>query len=142
MTRVLIDQLRQRAAGTVNALRPWPSLSIFNGYGRFDAQSMLLWPQGTGPSDGALLMQITFRRWEPREVAVRRVLRSMPVTVGQASVCAALYAGQSQGEIALSLGVAASTVADHVRKLYCSLDVSCFSELRALLDRRLTFTTH
>jgi len=138
----LISQLRERAAGTDSTLQPWPSLSIFNAYGRFDAQSMLLWPPSRGPSDVAPLMQVTLRRLEPREVAVRRVLRSMPVTVGQASICVALYAGQSQGEIARGQGVASSTVADHVRKLYCALDVSGFSELRTLLDRRLTRTPH
>ena len=79
---------------------------------------------------------------KPREVSVQRVLRSMPVTVGQASVCAALFAGQPQDEIARALGVATSTVVDHVRKLYCALDVSSLSELRALLDRRLSCTTH
>ena len=87
-------------------------------------------------------MQITLRRLEPRKVAVLRVLRSMPVTVGQASVCAALYDGQSYVEIARELDVAASTVVDHVRKLYCALDVSSLSEMRNLLDRRLTCVTH
>lgn len=138
----LIDQLRERAAGLASAPQAWPSLSIFNGYGRFDAQSMLLWPSGTGPSGQAPLAQITLKRLEPRKVAVRRVLRSMPVTVGQASVCAALYEGQSYVEIARELDVAASTVVDHVRKLYCALDVSSLSEMRNLLDRRLTGVTH
>lgn len=138
----LIDQLRERATGLASASQAWPSLSIFNGYGRFDAQSMLLWSPDTEPSGQVPLMQITLRRLEPREVSVQRVLRSMPVTVGQASVCAALFAGQPQDEIARALGVATSTVVDHVRKLYCALDVSSLSELRALLDRRLSCTTH
>lgn len=138
----LLDQLRERAAGLAIAPQAWPSLSIFNGYGRFDAQTMLLWPQGTQANSHAPLMQIALRRLEPREVAVRRVLRNMPITVGQASVCAAIYAGKSHGDIAHGLGVAASTVVDHVRKLYCALGVSSVSELRDLLDRRLTCVTH
>ena len=135
----LIDRLRERAAGVATTAQAWPSLSIFNGFGRFDVQSMLLWSQEGGSPP---LMQITLRRLEPREVAVLRVLRRMPVTAGQASVCAALYEGESHGEIARALGVAASTVVDHVRKLYCALDVSSLSELRALLVRRLAVVTH
>jgi hypothetical protein len=133
----LIDQVRERAAGSTTSPRAWPSLSIFSGYGRFDAESMLLLSPGTDSDTQPPLVQITLRRLEPREVAVQRVLRGLPVTPGQASVCAALYAGQSRGEIARTLGVAASTVVDHVRKLYCALDVSGVPELRALLDRRM-----
>ena len=113
-------------------------MSIFSGYGRFDAESMLLWSPGTNSRAQPPLVQITLRRLELREVAVQRVLRGLPVTPGQASVCAALYAGQSRGEIARTLGVAASTVVDHVRKLYCALDVCGVPELRALLDRRMS----
>jgi DNA-binding NarL/FixJ family response regulator len=55
-----------------------------------------------------------------------------------------LYAGESQGEIARTMGVAKSTVVDHVRKLYRALDVSGLHELRDLLgptpDRRHTLT--
>ncbi|OYV02364.1 MAG: hypothetical protein CFE45_00640 [Burkholderiales bacterium PBB5] len=137
----MISQARERADGPSGTSRPWPSLSIFSAYGRFDAESMLLWaPSGESGSRPPLL-QITLRRLEPREVAVQRVLRSLPVTPGQAAVCAALYAGESQGDIARTMGVATSTVVDHVRKLYRALDVSGLPELRDLLDRRLTGAT-
>lgn len=137
----LIDQLRSRAsAGAAASLRAWPSLSIFNGYGRFDADGILLCSAGQR-LDGPLA-QVTLRRLEPREVALQRVLRNLPVTVGQAAVGSALYAGRTQPEIARDLGVAASTVVDHVRKLYSALEVGSISELRALLDRRLADAAH
>ena len=110
---------------------------MFNAYGRFDAQSSLLCSPGAAQHAERGLLQIVLLRLEPREVAVQRVLRELPISLGQASVCAALYAGQTQTEVARDLGVAASTVVDHVRKLYRALGVCGAAELRELLDRRI-----
>jgi len=70
-------------------------------------------------------------------VALERALRGLPLTPGQTAVCRALYDGQAQAQIAQALGVAPSTVVDHVRKAYRALDVHCAFELRALLDKRI-----
>lgn len=135
----LILQLGERARLQPAALprAGWPSLTMFNAFGRFDAHSALLWSPDAGNARGAPLLQIVVRRLEPRPVALHRVLRQLPISPGQASVCVALYAGQAQTDIARSMGVAASTVVDHVRKLYRTLEVSGSAELRELLDQRI-----
>ena len=134
----LLNRLRERVEfGHACTPKPWPSSSMFNAYGRFDAQSSLLCSPGAAQHAERGLLQIVLLRLEPREVAVQRVLRELPISLGQASVCAALYAGQTQTEVARDLGVAASTVVDHVRKLYRALGVCGAAELRELLDRRI-----
>jgi hypothetical protein len=136
----LITQLSQRAQQQP-ALPPkagWPSLTVLNAFGRFDVHSAILCPPDAPAAIGAPLLQLMLRWLEPREVTLQRVLRELPISEGQASVCAALYAGQAQTDIARSKGVAASTVVDHVRKLYRTLEVSASTELRELIDRRIT----
>lgn len=135
----LIEQLRRRVAiGAATPLEPSPSLSMFNPYGRFDAQASLLWPHSVATGNERALLQIVLRRLEPRDVAVRRVLRELPISAGQASVGASLYAGKAQTDIAREMEVATSTVVDHVRKLYRILDVACVAELRDLVDTRMS----
>ena len=120
--------------------RTAPTLTRLNAYGRFDASATLLRPPSpaaitTGPVEP--LVQVTLRWLEPMPVALSRALRALPITAGQAAVCRELYEGQAQPEIAQRLGVAPSTVADHVRKVYRLLDVTSAWDLRLLLDRRI-----
>lgn len=89
---------------------------------------------------GPPLVLVTLRRHEPRRVALERALRNLPLTPGQAAVCRALDGGASQTQIARTLGVAPSTVVDHLRKAYRALDLHSAQELRALLDRRIAAT--
>jgi len=103
--------------------------------GRFIATGQLLLP--TGSSSAMPLVQISLRRHEPHRVALERALRGLPVTPGQMAVCRALYRGEPQTSLAQRLGVSASTVIDHVRKAYRSLDLHSAQELRALLDTRI-----
>jgi len=134
----LVVQLRERlAAGTTDMHKAWPSLTRINAYGRFDAHATPLRPADAAAYSQADMLLLTVRRLEPRAVAVQRVLRELPISAGQASICAALVAGQAQTQIARDLGVAASTVVDHTRKLYRALDVCGAAELRDLVDRRL-----
>lgn len=86
---------------------------------------------------GQALVLVTLRRHEPRRVALERALRNLPLTPGQAAVCRGLDGGQSQAQIARTLGVAPSTVVDHLRKAYRVLDLHSAQELRTLLDRRI-----
>lgn len=135
-----VRRAAEEAASAVSPLQPWPSRSIFSAYGRFDAHATLLRPMG-GCGAGAGLLQIVLARLESRDVALQRVLRDLPISVGQAHVCAALYAGRSQIEIAQSLRIAPCTVIDHVRKAYRALEVTGTAELRALLDRQVNAPT-
>jgi hypothetical protein len=115
-----------------------PSLTLINACGRFTAQAHGLWPVGGRPANHAPTgIQISLRRLEPHRVAVQRVLRELPLTAGQAAVCAALHRGRSHAQIAGELGVAPSTVVDHTRKLLRTLDVADGAALRSLIDRRV-----
>ncbi len=138
----LTVQLAARALQERAALlaQPWPSLSVLNAYGRIDCHGSILWPNAAAAGTVAQnppLLQITLRRLELREVALHRILRGLPISAGQASVCLALYAGRTQTEIAQTMGVAPSTVVDQTRKLYQTLDVRGSAQLRDYLDRRL-----
>jgi DNA-binding NarL/FixJ family response regulator len=64
-------------------------------------------------------------------------MRALPISVGQTAVCAALYAGTTQTEIARRMGVTPTTVVDHVRKLYRALEINGSAELREMLDQRM-----
>lgn len=112
--------------------------------GRFVVTAQHLRPVACGASSLAgpaatqmPLLQLSLRRHEPQPVALERALRSLPVTPGQRAVCRALYQGRPQAGIGQALGVAASTVVDHVRKAYRALDLNSAHELRALLDQRI-----
>jgi DNA-binding CsgD family transcriptional regulator len=133
----LLAQLRTLArAGPLDPPRRWPSQSQLNGLGRFDAKATLLWPPA-GDARRGPLAQLTLHWMEPQRVAVSRVLRALPLTPGQATVCGALLRGESQAAIADRSGVAPSTVADHVRKIHRALDVGSTWELRSLVEERL-----
>ena len=105
--------------------------------GRFVASGQVLQALGDGV---APLVQISLRRHEPHRVALERALRSLPVTPGQMAVCRALYHGEPQRGLARRLGVSATTVVDHARKAYRTLDLHSAQELRALLDSGIART--
>lgn len=134
----LLAQLRSLARDGPHAgPRTWPSLTRLNALGRFDAQSMLLWPPAPGTGADQPLAQVTLRWLEPQRLALARALRELPLTSGQAMVCSALLRGEPQGAIARRFGVAQSTVADHVRKIYRALDVGSTWALRSLVEGRI-----
>jgi DNA-binding CsgD family transcriptional regulator len=135
----LIGEMMERAqhADSATATAPWPSLTIVNAFGRFDAHGSLLRSACPGRQRGSPLLQIVVRRLEPRSVALHRVMRALPISVGQTAVCAALYAGTTQTEIARRMGVTPTTVVDHVRKLYRALEINGSAELREMLDQRM-----
>ena len=80
------------------------------------------------------MVQVLIHWSEPHHRALQRALRRLPLTAGQITVCRALYQGHSQAAIGQRLGVAPTTVIDHVRKLYRALEVRSVAELRAVLD--------
>jgi DNA-binding CsgD family transcriptional regulator len=131
LPQALLAQLRRTPDAPVQ-------LQVDSQAGRIVAtgQQLAALPGKSGAAAQAMVL-VTLRRHEPRRVALERVLRSLPLTPGQAAVCRALDSGLPQAQIARTLGVAPSTVIDHLRKAYRVLDLHSAQELRALLDRRI-----
>lgn len=125
---LLLHALRQPHAQSAA-----PAFSHQNAWGRFTTQGHRLRSLGAQ----AAMFQIDLGWSVPHGVALERVLRQLPLTPGQLAVCRQLYRGQAQAEIARGLRVAPSTVVDHVRKLYRTLELRSAAELRALLDARI-----
>ena len=116
-------------------------VSHSNTAGRFVASGRLLQPLvGPAPATPPPLVQLSLLRHEPKRVALERALHSLPITPGQMAVCRALYQGEPQSRIGQALGVAPSTVVDHVRKAYRALDLHSVLDLRNLLDARIART--
>lgn len=110
-----------------------PTFSHQNAWGRFMFQGHRLRSLGSQPA----MFQIDLGWSVPHAVALERALRRLPLTPGQLAVCRQLYRGQAQAEIARQLRVAPSTVIDHVRKLYRTLELRSAADLRALLDAHI-----
>jgi DNA-binding CsgD family transcriptional regulator len=75
-------------------------------------------------------LQLQLQRLEPALLAQERRLQRLDLPTGQRTVCRLLLAGETQADIARQMGVAASTVVDHTRKLYARLGVRSLLELR------------
>jgi len=134
----LVDRLHAHAHENMAAIPPpAPSLTLITGYGRFTAQAQRLWSAGGSLNARPGLVQVTLRQHEPQAVAVQRVLRELPLTAGQAAVCAQLHSGHSHRRIAQQLRVAPSTVVDHVRKSLRALELTDSAELRSFIERRV-----
>ncbi|MBS0326788.1 MAG: hypothetical protein JSS46_09625 [Proteobacteria bacterium] len=123
----LVAQVRHRGASS----RGNASLTVENAWGRFRFDAEPLAP--LDPAAPATI-HVTIDHDEPRAVAERRALGTLPLSVVQKEVCALLHAGCAQAQIAAALSVAPSTVADHVRKIYLKLDVHSVHELRQMLN--------
>jgi DNA-binding CsgD family transcriptional regulator len=124
---VLVEQLRRNEGlshGNAN-------LTVENAWGRFRLEAEPL--ASLDPAVPSTI-HVTVHHDEPRVVTQRRTLGALPLSIAQKEVCSLLRAGYSQGEIAATLSVAPSTVADHVKKIYSKLDVHSVHELRCLLD--------
>jgi DNA-binding CsgD family transcriptional regulator len=109
-------------------------LSVDNAWGRFTFESVVLAPLASGI---APLIHVTIQQAEPIALSIHRVLDGLPLTPAQREVCVLLYHGRSNTEIASVLGIARSTVADHVKKIYARLDVHSTHELTMLLNARI-----
>jgi DNA-binding CsgD family transcriptional regulator len=112
-----------------------PSVTQENAWGCFTFMATPLAPQSADAgATGAPLVQVSIHWSEPHHQALQRALRQLPLTPGQLAVCRDLYLGHSQSWISERLGVAPTTVTDHVRKLYRTLEVRSALELRARVD--------
>lgn len=124
---LLVEQVRRnQGLSRANA-----SVTLENAWGRFLFEAEpLMSLDAAGPSS----IHVTIHHDEPRVIAQRRTLAALPLSVAQKEVCALLQSGCTQAEIAETLSIAPSTVADHVKKIYGKLDVHSVQELRQLLD--------
>lgn len=106
-------------------------LTVDNAWGRFVFEAEPLLP---APRASTHAIHVAIQHQEPRIVAWRRALGSLELSIAQTEVCALVRAGYTQPQIAAALGIAPSTVADHVRKIYTRLDVHSVRELCARVD--------
>lgn len=124
---LLVEQVRRDR----DRCRGGTHLTVENAWGRFlfEAEPML-------PLDAnaPATIHVTIHHDEPRVVAQRRALGSLPLSAAQKEICLLLHAGYTHAEIARTLSIAPSTVQDHVKKIYSKLDVHSVHELRHLLD--------
>lgn len=109
------------------------ALTIDNAWGRFAFESC--WLGGLGPG-GRALLHVTIDHHERLEVSLRRAVDSLSLTPAQKEVCLLLRGGHAQDEVARVLGISATTVADHVKKIYARLDVHSVGELVQLIHRQ------
>jgi DNA-binding CsgD family transcriptional regulator len=124
---MLADQIRSHE----RASRHQVMLTVDNAWGRFVFEAQPLRPAGGGASPA---IHVSIQHQEPRVVAWRRALSGLSLSIAQTEVCALLRGGYTQQQIGASLGIAPSTVADHVKKIYGRLDVHSVRELCARVD--------
>jgi DNA-binding CsgD family transcriptional regulator len=109
------------------------SATVENAWGRFVFDSEPMRPVHGGDLP---MLNVAVAQFEPRFVSVRRALDRLPLSPAQREVCALLHRGESQARIARELGVAVTTVADHVRKIYTKLDIHSVAELSARIGEQ------
>ena len=112
------------------------SLAVENAWGRFLFEAEPLLPIADR-AESSTTVHVSIRHQQSAAVALRRALDSIPLSAAQREVAALLYGGHAQTEIATKLGIAPSTVADHVKKIYTSTDVHSVQELHTRIDAEL-----
>ena len=127
---MLADQIRSHE----RASRHQVMLTVDNAWGRFVFEAQPLQP---AREDAATAIHVAIQHQEPRVVAWRRALAGLHLSIAQTEVCALLRAGYTQQQVGAALGIAPSTVADHVKKIYGRLDVHSVRELCARVDELL-----
>jgi DNA-binding CsgD family transcriptional regulator len=127
----VLKSLYARLSAPHGAVDVAASTVVTNARGRFMFAAQPLAPLKPATER---LMHVTMAHFESKALAVHRAISLLPLSEGQRRVCAALYAGRRQPEIALDFGVAPSTIDDHVKKIYTRLDVRSTAQLRELVD--------
>jgi DNA-binding CsgD family transcriptional regulator len=121
----LLRQITGAANGTSNTP---PRFQSSTGYGVLTLEAKWLVPAGTLPEDAArdpkaCLIAVTIELREHAIAYAARVLRESGATAAQTKVGIYLALGKTRPEIADELGLQLSSVADHSKKLYQTLDV-------------------
>jgi DNA-binding CsgD family transcriptional regulator len=111
-----------------------PRLQVSTAFGVLALEAKWLVPTGTLPEDAArdpkgCLIAVTIELREHAIAYAARVLRESGATPAQTKVGIHLALGKTRPEIADELGLQPSSVADHSKKLYQTLDVHNSTEL-------------
>jgi DNA-binding CsgD family transcriptional regulator len=127
----LLRQIAGAANGTSNTP---PRRQISTAFGVLTLEAKWLVPAGTLPADTArdpksCLIAVTIELHEHAVAHAARVLRESGATPAQTKVGIHLALGKQRPEIAEELGLQRSSVADHTKKLYQTLDVHNSTEL-------------
>jgi DNA-binding CsgD family transcriptional regulator len=127
----ILRQITGAANGTSNTP---PRMQILTAFGVLTLEAKWLVPTGTLPADAArdpksCLIAVTIELHEHAIAYAARVLRESGATPAQTKVGIHLALGKSRPEIADELGLQISSVADHSKKLYQTLDVHNSTEL-------------
>jgi DNA-binding CsgD family transcriptional regulator len=127
----LLRQITGAANGTCNTP---PRMQISTAYGVLTLEAKWLVPAGALPEDAArdpksCLIAVTIELHEHPIAYAARVLRESGATPAQTKVGIHLALGKTRPEIADELGLQRSSVADHSKKLYQTLDVHNSTEL-------------
>jgi DNA-binding CsgD family transcriptional regulator len=123
--RKLLQQIIGAANGTSNTP---PRAQISTAYGIVTLEVQWLLPAGALPEDVArdpksCLLSVTIELREHAIVHAARLLRESGATPAQIKIGIQLALGKSKPMIAEELGVKPSSVDDHTKKLYQTLDV-------------------
>jgi DNA-binding CsgD family transcriptional regulator len=127
----LLRQITGAANGTSNTP---PRMRISTTYGILTIEAKWLVPAGTPPEDAArdpksCLIAVTIDLHEHAIAHAARILRESGATPTQTKVGIQLALGRPKPVIADELGVQLSSVTDHTKKLYRTLDVHNSTEL-------------
>jgi hypothetical protein len=127
----ILRQITGAANGTSNTP---PRMQVSTAYGVLTLEAKWLVPAGTLPEDAArdpkgCLIAVTIELREHAIAYAARVLRECGATPAQTKVGIHLALGKTRPEIAVELGLQCSSVADHSKKLYQTLDVHNSTEL-------------
>ncbi len=127
----LLGRVTGAANGTSNTP---PRMQFSTAYGVLTLDAKWLVPAGTLPEDAArdpkcCLIAVTIELREHAIAYAARVLRESGATPAQTKVGIHLALGKTRPEIADELGLQPSSVADHTKKLYQTLDVHNSTEL-------------
>jgi DNA-binding CsgD family transcriptional regulator len=136
----LLRQISGAASGTSNTP---PREKVSTAFGVLTLEAKWLVPAGTLPADAArepksCLIAVTIELREHPIAHAARMLRERGATPAQTKVGIHLALGKTQAAIADELGLQHSSVADHAKKLYQTLDVHNSTELgtKIWLDQR------
>jgi DNA-binding CsgD family transcriptional regulator len=137
-------KLLQRIAGAANGIsNAPPRMRISTAYGVLALEAKWLVPAGTLAEDAArdpksCLIAVTIELCEHPVAHAARILRESGATPAQTKVGIYLALGKTKLVIADELGIQLSSVADHTKMLYQTLDVHNSTELatKIWLDQR------
>jgi DNA-binding CsgD family transcriptional regulator len=130
----VLKLLRQITGAVIGTSNTPPRLQVSTAYGVIALEAKWLVPAGTLPEDAArdpkgCLIAVTIELREHAIAYAARVLRESGATPAQTKVGIHLALGKTRPEIADELGLQRSSVADHSKKLYQTLDVHNSTEL-------------